>query len=129
MEYNSKNQFVEDFKKRTKSFSLRVIKLFQNLPKTDEARIIGKQLLRSSTSVGANYRAACRARSSAEFYAKICIVVEEADESAYWMELLIEAEIVNEKRISDLLIEANEILAVVSTARSTADKNRKSKPN
>lgn len=77
----------EAFKLRTKQLSLRVIKLFQALPKTDEARILGKQLLRSSTSVAANNRAACWARSKAEFFSKISIAVEEADETLFWLEL------------------------------------------
>ena len=83
----AKEVFVEEFKKRTKQFVLRSIKLFQSLPQTEEARIIGKQFLRSSSSVGSNYRAVCRARSKAEFYAKLSIVVEEADESLFWLEI------------------------------------------
>ena len=79
----------QKLKLRTKGFSLRVIRLFKALPKTDEARIIGRQLLRSGTAIGANYRAACRARTSREFVAKMRIVVEEADEAAHWIELLI----------------------------------------
>ncbi|MEO8148263.1 MAG: four helix bundle protein [Bacteroidia bacterium] len=120
-------EFVEAFKQRTKTFALRTIKLFHSLPKTDEARIIGKQLLRSSTSVAANYRAACRARSEAEFHSKISIVVEEADESAFWMELIIEADIMKKERVDSLLKEANEILAVMSKARSTTSKKIYSK--
>lgn len=89
--------FNDEFRERTKQFALRIIKLFRSLPKTEEARIIGKQLLRSGCSVGANFRAATRARSNAEFYSKLSIVVEEADESAFWMELLIESEIMPEK--------------------------------
>lgn len=82
---------TEELKQRTKQFALRNIKLVQSLPSEDVARTIGRQLLRSGTSVGANYRAACRARSDAEFRAKLGIVEEEADESAYWMELLVES--------------------------------------
>jgi four helix bundle protein len=119
----NKIEFVEQFKKRTKAFAIRTIKLFRSLPKTEEARIIGKQLLRSSTSVASNYRAVCRARSSAEFYSKLSIVVEESDESAFWLELIVEAEIMPQNRITELLKEANEILAVVSKARYTASKN------
>ncbi|MGH9789756.1 MAG: four helix bundle protein [Candidatus Acidiferrales bacterium] len=77
---------AEELKKRTKQFAIRVIKLFRSLPKTEEARIIGRQLLRSATSVAANYRAVCRARSKPEFIAKLGLVVEEADESALWLE-------------------------------------------
>jgi four helix bundle protein len=89
------------------------------LPKTEEARIVGKQLLRSSSSVGANYRAACRARSQAEFHSKISIVIKEADESAFWMEIMIEADIVSKKEIEGLMAECNEILKVTSSARKT----------
>ena len=94
--------FNDEFRDRTKQFALRIIKLFRSLPKTEEARIIGKQLLRSGCSVGANFRAATRARSNAEFYSKLSIVVEEADESAFWMELLIESEIMPGKKLSSL---------------------------
>src|SRR5205814_4063146 len=84
----------EQLRDRTKRFALRVIRLFRALPKTDEARVIGRQMLRSGTSVGANYRAVCRARSRKEFISKISVVVEEADEAVFWFELLIEAQIV-----------------------------------
>src|SRR5580692_3589777 len=94
---NSKNiDFAEVFKSRTKKFVVDNIRFFRTLPKTEEAKIIGRQLLRSSSSVGANYRAACRARSKAEFHAKLSTVVEESDESVFWMEILVEAEIVEE---------------------------------
>lgn len=117
MEENIKVDFIEAFKKRTKQFVISNIKLFQNLPKTEEARIIGRQLLRSSSSVGANYRAACRARSKAEFHSKLSIVVEEADESLFWMEILLEAEILNSNQLDSLMKEATEILKVVASAR------------
>jgi len=93
-ENNERIEFAETFKKRTKKFVVDNIRFFRTLPKTEEAKIIGRQLLRSSSSVGANYRAACRARSQAEFLSKLSTVAEEADESAFWMEILIEAEIV-----------------------------------
>lgn len=108
---------------RLKLFVLRVIKLFQSLPKTDEARIIGKQLLRSSTSVAANYRAACRARSGKEFYSKLSIVVEEADEVLFGMELLTDAEIVPLSRMTELMAEAEEILKIIATARKNTKIN------
>lgn len=117
MEEAGKVDFIEAFKKRTKQFVIDNIKLFQNLPKTEEARIIGRQLMRSSSSVGANYRAACRARSKAEFHAKLSIVVEEADESLFWMEILIDASIVSAQEIEPLRKEATEILKVVASAR------------
>lgn len=109
MENNERIDFAEVFKKRTKKFVVDNIKFFRTLPKTEEAKIIGRQLLRSSSSVGSNYRAACRARSKAEFHSKLSTVVEEADESVFWMEVLIEAEIVNKESVTYLLQEGNEI--------------------
>jgi len=119
MENLDRIEFAEAFKKRTKKFVVDNIKLFRTLPKTEEAKIIGRQLLRSSSSVGANYRAVCRARSQAEFHSKLSTVVEEADESVFWMEILIEAEVVSENILNPLLQEANEILKVASTSRKT----------
>ncbi len=113
-----KSEFVEQMRKRTKQFAVRSIRLFQALPKTDEARIIGKQFLRSATSVGANYRAVCRARSKAEFFSKLSITLEEADESQFWMEVMIESEIMSEQRLAGLMKEAGEITAILTTARS-----------
>jgi four helix bundle protein len=117
--------FIERLKGRTKQLAIQVIHLFQVLPKTDEARIIGRQLLRSSTSVAANYRAACRARSSAEYYAKISIVVEEADETLFWIELLIESGLVPEKQLLPVKSEAQEILAIMATARKNTGIQKK----
>jgi len=119
MENLDRIEFAEAFKKRTKKFVVDNIKLFRTLPKTEEAKIIGRQLLRSSSSVGANYRAVCRARSQAEFHSKLSTVVEEADEAVFWMEILIEAEVVSENILNPLLQEANEILKVASTSRKT----------
>jgi four helix bundle protein len=99
---------------------LRIIRLVDSLPKSRTAGILGGQLLRAGTSVGANYRAACRARSAADFISKMGIVEEECDESAYWMELLIEASIVKRNRLADLLNEANEILAMVVASIRTS---------
>ena len=110
-------QQIEKFKDRTKLFCLRIIRLFQALPKSDEARIIGKQIVRSATSVAANYRAACRARSEKEFFSKISIVVEEADETLFWLEILRDAKIVEEFRLSELINESTEILKIVNTVR------------
>jgi four helix bundle protein len=121
---DSKTDFVESFKRRTKQFVIDNIRLYRTLPKTEEARIVGRQLLRSSSSVGSNYRAACRARSEAEFYAKISIVVEEADESLFWMEILTEAEITQSAQVSQLMIEAQEILKVMAKARKTVSNNK-----
>lgn len=124
MERLSKVEFAELFKVRTKKFVVDNINLFRVLPKTEEARIIGRQLLRSSSSVGANYRAACRARSKAEFHSKLSIVVEEADESVFWMEILIEAQIILKEQIQDLMKEGNEILKVVASARKTVSTSK-----
>lgn len=115
-------EFREVLKTRTKVFSLRVIKLFQALPKATESQIIGKQLLRSATSVAANYRAACRARSQQEFYSKISIVTEETDESLFWLELLAESEIMKKEILNDLYLETEEILKIMATIRKHSKK-------
>lgn len=109
--------FVQKFQTRTKKFAISAIDLYQQLPKTEEAKIIGRQFLRSALSVGANYRAVCRARSKAEFFSKLSITVEEADEVLYWVEILTESEILNYDKISTFVKESKEILAVLSTAR------------
>ena len=108
-------------KARTKTFALRIIKLTRAIPKNDDtARVIAKQIVRSGTSVAANYRASCRARSQAEFIAKIGTVEEEADESALWLELLAESGIMPARRLSALLLEANELTAIMASSRKTA---------
>lgn len=112
-----KNEFIDAFKRRTKDFVLRSIRVFQALPNNEEARILGKQFLRSASSTGANYRAACRARSKAEFYAKLSIAIEEADESLFWMEVLTESNIISVNRLESLMQEATEIIKVLSKAR------------
>ena len=117
----------EDLKKRTKSFALRVIKLVEALPIGRTVDVIGRQLLRSGTSVGANYRSACRARSPADFISKMGIVEEEADESLFWMELLVEAEIVKPKKLESLMEEADELLAIMVASIKTARKRNKKK--
>jgi len=114
---DSKIEKIEAFKQKTKQLSLRVILLFQQMPKTDEAKIIGKQLLRSSTSVAANYRAACRARSDAEFFSKISIVIEEADKTLFWLELLSEANIIATEKLASLKSEYEEVVKIVNTIR------------
>ncbi len=113
-----------DLRVRTKNFALRVIRLVDSLPNKRSCNVIGNQLLRSATSVGANYRSACRGRSNAEFCSKMGIVEEEADESAYWLELLAESDLVKPARLKDLLAEANEIVAMVVASIRTARKNR-----
>jgi four helix bundle protein len=110
----------EQLRHRTKQFALRIIRLFRHLPRSTEAQVLGKQLLRSGTSVGANYRAAGRSRSKAEFVSKIGIVVEEADETVFWIECLIESGIVKEELLKDLLVEANELLAIFAASHRTA---------
>ncbi len=111
-----------ELKQRTKQFSLRVMKLIAALPGGVEARAIGSQLVRSGTSVGANYRAACRGRSKAEFIAKLGTVEEEADESAFWMELIIEGGLMEKSRVEPLLHEANELVAIIAASRKSASK-------
>ncbi len=102
---------------RTKKFAIEVIKFFQILPKSDESRIIGKQFLRCGTSAAANYRAACRARSNQEFYAKICIVVEESDEVLFWLELLQESGIVNQNQSEPIMNEALEFISIFEATK------------
>src|SRR5256885_9666823 len=114
----------EELKKRTKQFAIRIIKLFRSLPRTEEARVIGKQMLRSGTSVAANYRAVCRARSKAEFIAKVGVVVEESDETVLWLELLVETQIISDNRMAELLAEANELLAIFAASQYTARNRR-----
>jgi four helix bundle protein len=110
-----------ELKARTKTFALRIIKFTRAIPKSDDAgRVITKQILRSGTAVAANYRASCRARSQAEFIAKIGIVEEEADESALWLELLVESGIMPARKLSALLNEANELTAIMAASRKTA---------
>lgn len=112
----------ENLKLRTKQFALRVIKLVESLPADQAARVLGRQLLRSGTSVGANYRAACRSKSNADFISKMGTVEEEADESGYWMELLVEAGKVPPKKLSALMQEANELTAIAVSSINTARK-------
>jgi four helix bundle protein len=114
----------KELKQRTKRFSLRVIKLVGALPKTVEGRAIGNQLIRSGTSVGANYRAACRGRSKAEFIARLGVVEEEADESAFWMELLVEGGLMKKELVEPLLGEANELVAIITASRKTAARGK-----
>ncbi|TGD78453.1 four helix bundle protein [Hymenobacter wooponensis] len=122
MDNTDKAAFNQQFRDRTKAASLRIIKLFQQLPRTGEAEVIGRQMLRSATSVAANYRAACRGRSSAEWYAKVSICVEEADETQLWLELLGDAGIVSKARLHELEKEYLEIVSVLATARKAHDK-------
>ena len=109
-----------ELKERTKAFALRVFRMSQALPRTREANVLVQQLLRSSTSMAANYRAAGRARSKAEFVSKLGVVVEEADETVFWLEFLADTGIVRATRLRELLSEANQLLLIFSASRSTA---------
>lgn len=113
---------AEDLKQRTKQFALRVLKLVAVLPNNIPGRVVGNQLVRAGTSVASNYRAACRGRSRAEFVAKLGIVIEEADESAFWLELIIESSLLRAKLVQPLLDEANELTRIMVSSRVTARK-------
>jgi four helix bundle protein len=117
----------QEMKARTKRFALRVIRLIDSLPHTTSAGVIGKQLVRSGTSVGANYRSACRAKSTADFLFKLSIVEEEVDESVYWMELLVESDLVQETLLVNLIDEANQLVAIVVSAIKTLKLKRNPK--
>lgn len=114
---------------RTKQFALRIIRVIRSLPPGLESRVIGNQLLRSGTSVAANYRAVCRARSKPEFLAKLAIVIEEADESAFWLELLGDSGLIPQRKLLDLRSEANQLVAIFNASRSTAKKDIQSTIN
>ncbi|MHC4562260.1 MAG: four helix bundle protein [Planctomycetota bacterium] len=118
---------TNDMKQRTKQFALRVIRLTEALPKGRLADVLGRQLLRSGTSVGANYRSACRAKSRADFIAKMGIVEEELDECMYWLDLIIEESLVSRQRLTPLMAEANELLAMTVSSIRTARNNRPTK--
>jgi len=118
---------VMDLKVRTKKFALRVIKLYQNLPKSGEAQVIGKQVLRSGTSVGAQYREACRAKSSADFVNMMGGGLKELDETAYWLELLVEGEIVPPAKLTDLQKETDELTAIFVSSINTSKRNNSRK--
>jgi four helix bundle protein len=114
----------EDLKERTKQFSLRIMRVVDVLPNTPKGRPLASQLVRSGTSVAANYRAACRARSRAEFISKIGVVEEEADETALWLELIVDDKILPEKKILPLLAEANELVAIMAASYISASRNK-----
>ncbi len=121
----------KDLKKRTKQFALRTMRLVDALPNTTAGRAIGGQLVRSGTAIGANYRAACRGRSRDDFISKLAVAEEEADESAYWMEMVIEGELLKADLVQPLLQEANELTAIIAqsliTMKSSKIQNPKSK--
>ena len=118
------NMDKEELKERTKKFALEVIKFVEKLPRTKTGNVIGNQLLRSATSIGANYRSACRARSHADFISKISIAEEEADESLYWLELAVESGLVDKQIAEKLTQEANELTSIFAASRKTAVKRR-----
>jgi four helix bundle protein len=115
---------TEQLRARTKEFAIRIIHLFQALPNGKEAQVIGYQLLRCGTAIGANYRSACHARSRADFISKIGVVTGEADESVFWLELLSDLGIVKKERMNDLLQEARELTAIFAASRQTAKRGR-----
>ena len=115
-----KDEKNNDLVERTMAFGLRIVKMFVALPKTEEARVLGKQSLRSGTSVGANYREAQRARSTAEFIAKIGDCLKELDETSYWLELLVRSEIVTPRKLAALRQENEELLAIFTTISKNA---------
>lgn len=127
--FQSKEEYAEWFKSRTKAFAVDCIKFCKDIPFNQASKVVVYQLIKSVTSLAANYRAACRARSQAEFFSKICIVVEEADETLFWLEMLQEAGISNsENGLEQLKREAEEILRISSKARKTSSVNRKTPP-
>lgn len=119
----NKTDFIESIKNRTKQLAVDIILLYNQIQKTDATRVIGKQLIRSSTSVAANYRAACIARSQKEFFAKMSIVTEEADETLFWLELLKDSKLASEDQLRPLMKEALEIVKIVSKARKNSGSN------
>jgi len=117
---NSERMSPRDLKERTQQFALRVIRLTRALPNTPEAWVLGKPVLRSATSVGANYRSCQRGKSKADFIAKLAVAEEEADETCYWLELIVAAELLPQERVELLLNEAREITAILTAAGKTA---------
>jgi len=121
---NDKEKFITELKRRTIKFAVDIILFCDNLRPSKAASIITYQIIKSATSVGANYRAACRSRSKAEFYSKICIVVEEADETGYWLEIILETNLSNNiVELNRLLAESNEITKIMTKAKSTTSAN------
>src|SRR5579862_657750 len=114
----------EDLRNRTKAFAVRIVKVYRWLPYRSDAQVLGKQSLRCGTAVAANYRAACRSRSKAEWIAKIGIVVEEADESVFWLEMLTDCEIVPGEKTGSILKEAHELSALSTASQRTARSHR-----
>jgi four helix bundle protein len=118
------NNIAEELKSRTKKLAINIIKLCRTFPKEEESIIIKRQIIRSATSTAANYRAVCRARSDAEFFSKLSIVVEEADETLFWLELITELELVKSPQLSLCFDEATELVKIFSKSRKTVKANR-----
>lgn len=116
-------EFAKKMQRRTMEFAVQVVKFFIKLPRTDEARVPGKQLLRAGTSVGANYRAVCRSKSEADFISKMGTVVEEADECGFWLDLLVNSGVCPTAVVQPLKTEADELLRIFSTSLNTAKEN------
>ncbi|MDX2214440.1 MAG: four helix bundle protein [Oculatellaceae cyanobacterium bins.114] len=114
----------ENLKKRTKDFALRIIKLYGALPSSVEAQVIGKQILRSGTSVGAHYHESSRSRSKAEFISKIQVSLQELEETIYWLELLIASQLVHESKLTKLLEESKELIAILATCMKRAKESK-----
>lgn len=117
---DDKYEFVEQMKHRTKQFAKQIIDIYRALPKNGEAKILGNQLLRSGSSVGANYRATCRARSNAEYFSKLSITVEEADETLFWLELIEESELLSPDLIKPIKAENQDLLSILAKARKNS---------
>ncbi len=113
----------DELKTRTRQFALRAIRLCESLPETRASNVISNQLIRAGTSVGANYRSACRARSTKDFVNKLGVVIEESDESGYWIELIVEAKLMCAKRVAELMKEADELTAIFTASHKTASKS------
>lgn len=122
---NTNLDFAKQMQERTMLFALRVIRMSQKLPKSEEATVMRRQILRSATSVAANYRAVCRAKSAADFASKMKTVIEEADETALWLEMLVRSEIAKEAQLKELRAEADEILRICSASHSTITRNQR----
>ena len=117
-------QDAKQLQQRTKSFAIRIIKAFTRFPKDEASRIIGRQFLRAGTSVAANYRASCRARSRADFISKVSIVAEEADETLFWLEILVESQLIGNRVAQPLLSECEQLVKIFAASITTAKRNR-----
>jgi len=114
----------QEMKRRTKEYAKRIVRLCRLLPETREGRLIGNQLFRAGTSVGANYRAACRDRSKADFVSKLGVTLEEADESVYWLEIISESNLISQDKIKSLTNEGNQIVAILVSSINTAKRSK-----